>query len=153
MFYESFRLKLLYSLAFIAIGTFVYFVLNQNGLIDSWLNLWQYQVLKITGISVLIYIWLASSVVFDEMMQVVTIKSWHRKILPAKQIYYPDIKNIKLKRHGHIDENGDETNKGYFHLQLNNGDTYLLMVFKHKASIENARKRLVKHTKLKVDSI
>lgn len=104
------------------------------------------------GSLMMIYIWLEGSVVFDEMMQVVTIKSWFSKILPAKQIHYPEIKAVVLKRFGYIDEDGHETNEGYFHLQLNNGKTVLVMVFKHKDSIENARKRLIKHTKLHVQA-
>ena len=152
VFYESIRLKILYTTILIALTSIVYYALHQYDNFDVWLGTWQVKTAGILGSLMMIYIWLEGSVVFDEMMQVVTIKSWFSKILPAKQIHYPEIKAVVLKRFGYIDEDGHETNEGYFHLQLNNGKTVLVMVFKHKDSIENARKRLIKHTKLHVQA-
>ena len=149
IFFESVRLKLLCTTVLTFIIAVVYFVILPY---DNWLHSWQFQTGKFIAVIAFIYIWLEGSVVFDEMMQVVTIKSWHTKLLPAKKIYYPDIKAVVLKRHGYIDEDGHEINEGYFHLRLNNEKTHLVMVFKQKKSIENARKKLKIHTKLKLET-
>ena len=71
------------------------------------------------------------------------------KFLPAKLIYYSEIQNIVLKRFGYQEEDGNLSNQGYFHLRLNNGKTRLVMVFNHADSIEDARKNIAKHSKLK----
>ena len=127
-----------------------YFVLQQFDAFVAWQNAGYFQVTVFVGFFIMVYIWKGSSVAFDEMMQVVIIKRGLGKFLPAKQIYYKDIKNIVLKRFGYQDQDGNVTNQGYFHLRLNNDQTRVVMVFNHADSIENARKSLVKHSKLQV---
>ncbi|MGJ8664054.1 MAG: hypothetical protein ACSHWU_10395 [Marinicella sp.] len=142
----------MYTLVLITISYIVYYILNYFSLTDSWQATWPFQVAGISASCVFIFIWLEGSVVFDEMMQVVTIKRYFSKVFQAKQIPYTDIKAIILKRYAHEDEDGHITHEGYFHLKLTRGSSYLLLVFNSQNSIENVRKQLLKHSKLKIQT-
>ena len=61
-----------------------YFMLHQYTKVDTWLSTWHYQAAIFCGLLILVFIWLKGCVVFDEMLQMVTIKRGLTKILPAK---------------------------------------------------------------------
>ena len=102
------------------------------------------------GLSGLMLFWRSGFVEFDEMLQQVVFRRWLRKFITAKVVTYADIKHLVLKRYAHEDEEGYVTHEGYFHLELNNGQTYLLMVFNDDERIEQARRHLTNHTRLNI---
>ncbi len=128
------------------------YIVKSNNLYYSWFDTWVINALQVGGVLIIILIWEDYSIAFDEMMQVVVIKKWFSSLLPVKKIFYPNIKAVVLKRYAYEDEDGDITNEGYFHLELSNGDSCLLMKFTDIDSIENARKKLARHTQFKIQS-
>lgn len=142
-------LKTLLTLCF---AVFFYYVIQINGLIENFLDSWQFQTAVVVVMAVVIFTWLECKLVFDEMMQVVTIRRGLTRLLPATKVYYSDIDKIILKRHAHEDEDGNVTNEGYFHLQLNNGKIYLMVIFTDLDAIDGALNQLKKHSQLKITS-
>lgn len=150
VFFETLWVKTLKTVTLIIISIIVYFIVQQFDNFEAWRNAGYFQIAIFFGLFMMVFIWKGSSVSFDEMMQVFIIKRGFGKFLPAKQIYYSEIQNIVLKRFGYQDEDGNVSNQGCFHLRLNNGKTHLIMVFNHAESIEDARKNIAKHSKLKI---
>ena len=148
--YESLRVKVLKTLLTIFCFAFFYYVVQFNGLIENFPDSWQLQTAVVVGMAVVCFTWLECKLEFDEMMQMLSIRRGLTRVLPTTKVSYSDIDKIILKRHAHQDEDGNVTNEGYFHLQLNNGKALLMMVFNDLDVIDNALKRLKKHTRLKI---
>lgn len=149
IFYESVGLKLQNTMVVLILLILVGYALSKSD-VAYWLSSWQFQSAGLAAFLACVYIWHKGSVVFDEMMQVVIINRWYRKLLKPKMVYYSEIREVLLKRHIHKDSDGHTIVEGYFHLRLLNGVNYLLFVFKGADCIFEANKKLKSHTKLPV---
>ena len=133
-------------------ASFLYYVVQHNDIVPGFHESWQFQYAVMTFVAIIIFIWLNCYVVFDELKQMLTIRRGLTRILPPNKVYYSEIDKIIVKRHAHEDEDGVVTNEGYFHLQLKNKKTCLLMVFQDKNAIDFVLKKLKSHTEIKLQT-
>lgn len=150
IFYQSTRVKIFYTITLLVVWFGIMYWLLPAIIDPSSPAGWHQPAAVLMGLFVLTLIWRSGFVVFDEMLQQVVFRRWLRKLTAAKVVDYADIKHVVLKRYAHEDENAYVTHEGYFHLELNNGQTYLLMVFNDDERIEQARNHLINHTRLKI---
>jgi hypothetical protein len=148
--YESLRVKVLKTLLTLVCAGFFYYVIQVNELIENFHKSWQFQAVWLVGMAVILFTWLECKLVFDEMLQVVTIRRGFTRVLPATKIFYADIDRIILKRYAYEDEDGEVTNQGYFHLLLINRKDYLMVIFNDLDAIDDALDQLKKHTRIKI---
>ena len=150
IFYQSTRVKIFCTITLLVVWFgIMYWLLPATGDRFSQAE-WLQPAAVMMGLSGLMLFWRSGFVEFDEMLQQVVFRRWLRKFITAKVVTYADIKHLVLKRYAHEDEEGYVTHEGYFHLELNNGQTYLLMVFNDDERIEQARRHLTNHTRLNI---